>query len=297
MAAIRVSVVICTRDRPDAVVRCLTALVEGFLKPDEIVLVDQGLADDVIPSRAIADAGIALVHHRIAPAGTSRARNEGIMLATGSLIAFTDDDCVPQREWLEQLVRAAGTVGAAAGRVLPLDAHVKGLVPVSSRTSTRRIRFEPKLGAIPWDVGTGGNLIVHRRYLEAIGGFDELFGPGARYPAAEDIDLIDRLLWSGCSFLYEPDAVVLHEMKSRRARVRSRYPYGRGMGAFIAADRQVPRSRPSLLSAYLTSQLATLRRGLLSLRVWQTIETACVLVGFVDGFVSYLVARRRAATR
>jgi GT2 family glycosyltransferase len=298
MAARSVSVVICTQDRPDAVERCLTAIAGGETKPSEVVLVDQGPATHDVGRAALERAGIRFVHLRIGPGGTSRSRNAGIEIAEGALVAFTDDDCVPDTGWLKYLVRAVESTGAAGGRVLPLPAADNRLVAVSSRTSTHRARFEPDADPFPWDIGTGGNLLVRREYLASIRGFNEALGPGTRYPAAEDIDLIDRLLAAGCSFTYEPDAVVLHEMKSRRNRLASRYPYGRGMGAFIAAERRTrSRERPSLLRAYMRLQITSFRRGLAGLKGWQTIETACMLAGFLVGFASWWFAAGRSGRR
>jgi GT2 family glycosyltransferase len=298
VAAHSVSVVICTRDRPAAAERCLTAIADGETKPLEVVLVDQGLMSHEVARAALERAGVRFVHLRIEPGGTSRGRNAGIEVAEGTLIAFTDDDCMPDSSWLKHLVRAVESTGAASGRVLPLPSTDTSLVAVSSRTSTRRARFDPDADAFPWEVGTGGNLLVRREFLAAIRGFNDALGPGTRYPAAEDIDLIDRLLAAGCSFTYEPDAVVLHEMKSRRSRLASRYPYGRGMGAFIAAERRrQSRERPSLLHAYLRLQVTSFRRGLAGLKGWQTIETACVLAGFVAGFSSFWFAAGRRGRR
>jgi GT2 family glycosyltransferase len=284
------SLVVCTRDRPSAAERCLLAVAAGTALPDEVVLVDQGDAELPRAFAALTAAGVELNHHRVERMGTSRARNRGIAAARNELVVFTDDDCVPDARWLEHLLPAAAA-GGASGRVLPLPDETPGLVPVSSRVANERRTFRPGDRTLPWEVGTGGNLAARRDYLDRVNGFDERLGPGTPFAAAEDIDLIDRLLQAGCEFVYEPGAVVLHEMKTRRDRLRTRYPYGRGMGAFLALRSGA--AEPT--RAYLSLQGRSLLRGASRLRAWQTAEGICTLGGFAAGFASAKLGRRRGS--
>ena len=79
--------------------------------------------------------------------------------------------------------------------------------------------FRPDGGEAPWEVGTGGNLLLRRAIFDRVGGFDEEFGPGARFRAAEDVELLERLLHAGATLAYTPRAVVHHEMKTRSDRL------------------------------------------------------------------------------
>jgi O-antigen biosynthesis protein len=270
---VSVSVVICTKDRPDALARCIDALRECTPPPAQVVVVDQG-------DRPAAPAGVEYVH--MTERGVSRGRNRGARAAEHELLAFTDDDCVPAPEWIRVLERGfEGGVDGVTGRVLPLPGESG--VAVSSRTSTARRTFSGP-GQTPWAIGTGGNLSVRRSAFEAVGGFDEALGPGTPARAAEDVDLLYRLVNEGFAILYEPDAVVYHELKSRRSRVGGRYGYGLGLGAFLArhAARGDAHAR-ALRRRYAFGLARRAASGLRHADGWPALEGALTLAGIVAG--------------
>jgi GT2 family glycosyltransferase len=295
-----VSLVIATKDRPQSLVTCLAAVVEGDRKPAEIVIVDQGAesALQIVEAR-IGSPGL-LRYLQIADGGVSRARNAGVGASTSALIAFTDDDCVPAPAWLCELVRAcSGSTAGATGRVLPLPSVRANLVAVSSRTSEEHRLHGAGSASPPWEVGTGGNLLLRREVLEAVGGFDERFGPGAPFKAAEDIELLERVLSAGYTVAYTPDAIVYHEMKTRRERLATRAPYGYGMGAFLATRAGRGGQLSRLLRPYARMQARALRLGVTSRSPRQLLEPLVVMVGVVSGFAAYLSPhqKRRDATK
>lgn len=261
-----VSVVVVTMGGSRLLERGLDALAAGSIRPLEVVLVDQSGAGACVGLDERLDrARIQLHRLAIEPMGVSRARNLGAAAARGEYLAFTDDDCVPATDWLEKLLAAASAAQAqaATGRVLALNEGIPGAVAVSLRTDPRAAVYRPGEEAYPWDVGTGGNLLIERRRFGELGGFDEALGPGAPFRAAEDVELIERLLTGGAVVAYEPGAVVYHEMKPLRQVLRRSYPYGYGMGA-VVAKADVGR-RGALARRYaaiqLRESLAALRRG------------------------------------
>ena len=269
-----VSIVVCTMDRPDALARCLRALRECTPPPAQIVVVDQG-------ARPVALEGVDYV--RMAERGVSRGRNRGARAAAHELLAFTDDDCVPAPEWIGALERGyEDGVDGVTGRVLPLPG-VPGGVPVSSRTSTTRRTFSGP-GQTPWDIGTGGNLSLRRSVFEAVGGFDESLGPGTPGRAAEDVDLLYRVASAGFAILYEPDAVVYHEPKTRRARVGGRFGYGFGLGTFLARHAaQGDEHARTLRRRYAAALARGAGSGLRRASGWPMLEGALTLAGMVAG--------------
>jgi hypothetical protein len=121
---------------------------------------------------------------------------------------------------------------AVAGRVLPLGEPTAGTYAVSPRAADQPTEY--RAGAVPWAVGTGGNFAASRAWLDRAGRFDERLGAGSPGKAAEDADLIYRIMRTGGIVRYDPLAVVYHERQTEQQRLRSRWTYGFGIGAACA---------------------------------------------------------------
>ena len=231
------TVAVATMDRPCALARCVTAILGGQTLPAELVIVDQSTGSET--AAVVMAAGWARVvplrYVRQPRRGLAVARNAAIAHASRPIVAFTDDDCVPEHRWLSTLVEAfdgRAQPHAVTGRVLPLGPERPGLYAVSTRASGVRAVYRER--ALPWAIGSGGNMAVKREWLDRIGGFDERLGVGSPGLSAEDIDLFYRLLHAGATLQYEPDAVVFHEQQDGARRLATRPAYGFGMGAFCA---------------------------------------------------------------
>lgn len=227
------SVAVATMNRPEALARCLDAILAGTMMPAEIIVIDQGDTREAEVVARDRDRGrVPVVYLRQDASGLSASRNAAAGLAGGDLLAVTDDDCVPGTGWVAALASAFATApapDAVTGRVLGLGGERPGTHAVSLRTSTTPADF---VGAhMPWDVGTGANFAVWRDRLARVGGYDERLGAGAPGMAAEDLELLHRLLASGARIRYEPDAVVYHERQSDARRLFTRWAYGHGIGA------------------------------------------------------------------
>jgi glycosyltransferase involved in cell wall biosynthesis len=196
-----VSVVVATRDRANRLQRALAALADqDFAKPFEIVVVDDASKD----STPVVLEGLGgrvqsaplVVVRRERPGGPGAARNSGWKRARADLIAFTDDDCEPTREWLREIVSAARPEGMifVQGVTLPKLEERSWAGPFS-----RTLRDE-NLG--PWFPTS--NVMYPKKMLERLGGFDESLLRG------EDTDLAWRALESGSQAVHAPAAVVHH---------------------------------------------------------------------------------------
>jgi GT2 family glycosyltransferase len=278
------SVVVATCDRPDALARCLDALASGTLPPDEIVVVDQGFGaqEPRLPHGSIRV--VVVPQERL---GLSAARNGGVARASGDIVAVTDDDCVPAPGWLAAIVGALTAeeqISAVTGPVLPLGAPGPDAHAVSTRAS--RVRRVHRYPATPWNVGTGANFATHRRVLVALGGYDERLGAGSYGAAGEDIDLLYRLIRTGASVLYEPEALVFHERQTSARRRRTRRTYGRGVGAFCALRlRERDRQGALLLVRWIALRLRLAARATIRAD-WRGVrDEALVLAGTATGLV------------
>jgi hypothetical protein len=86
-------------------------------------------------------------------------------------------------------------------------------------------------GVPPWQAGSGANFAAAAERLRALGGWDERLGTGSPGRAAEDADLLYRLLRDGGTVRYEPTAVVRHDWQPRARRLTTRWSYAYGVGA------------------------------------------------------------------
>src|SRR4051812_30009253 len=207
-----ISVVVPTYKRPDMLVRCLGALASQDIAPRryEIIVCDDG-PDDATRQRVeqfAADRGWRGRSRGSRPVtgtqGPAGARNCGWRAAAGEVIAFTDDDTIPDRSWLSQGLRAMALevgpeVGAVAGRIhVPLNAD-----PTD---------YELDAAGLGNSEFATANCFVRRKLLARIGGFDE------RYTAAwrEDSDLQFSLLNAGATIVRANRAVVVHPVRPGR---------------------------------------------------------------------------------
>ncbi|MGI8827196.1 MAG: glycosyltransferase family 2 protein [Chloroflexota bacterium] len=199
------SVVVPTRDRYQMLERCLVALSEQTCERHlyEILVVDD--ANSECTRRQVekwtARPRDQCCRVRYLATGVARgpaaARNRGWRAAEGHVIAFTDDDCVPQVDWLEQGLNAfTGDVAGVSGRII---------VPVEACPTDYQRNVAHLTGA----EFVTANCFYLRDEIEAAGGFDERFTMAWR----EDTDLFFRLLSRGKTLVHEPSAVVTHPVR------------------------------------------------------------------------------------
>jgi GT2 family glycosyltransferase len=233
----KITVALATMNRPQQLRQCVAAILSGRTLPADIIIVDQSTDDrtaelvDASGWRAIAP----IRYIRQERKGLASCRNTALVHATQPIVAFTDDDCVPDAGWLTALARAFEgneRPDAVTGRVLPLGPDRAGLYPVSARPSTTRAVHRSR--SLPWAVGTGGNAAVRREWLNRVRGFDERLGIGSPGQSAEDLDLFYRLLRAGAVIQYEPPAVIFHARQPVEGRLSRAASYGFGMGAVCA---------------------------------------------------------------
>ena len=255
--AATVTVVLPTFRRPAGLARALRALADqqdpGV--PWDVLVVDND-SDDT--------ADVTAVFERCRPLlpvaaslvcepgrGAARARNAGIQRAEGDIVAFLDDDVVPDRRWLARLVApvVAGTADAAGGPVA-LDPAVSvpgwlgrdwlGYLSQYDRGTDERLLDGG-------DYVLTANAAFRTERLRAIHGFDEALGPRGGSPMVnDDLDLCRRWAAAGGRIAYVPGAVVVHDVPPARVTIQyvARRAYAQGRSDWLL-DRRRNVRRPA----------------------------------------------------
>jgi GT2 family glycosyltransferase len=231
MAGEAITVAVATCGRPASLARCLQALAGGTMQPQELIVVDQ--APCLEARLAVEQCGIAQARYLEQPRlGLSASRNLALAAASGAVLAVTDDDCAPDPEWISA-VAAAFThqpkPTAVTGPILPLGPQPPGTYAISLRAASPAADHKGRV--LPWTVGSGGNFAAWREILIHHAGWDERLGAGTPGQAAEDADLLYRILRDGGLVRFAPAAVVRHDWQTWDRRLLTRWSYGYGVGA------------------------------------------------------------------
>jgi glycosyltransferase involved in cell wall biosynthesis len=252
----QLSLVICTRNRSSRLAESLRSLTRlRYADPWELVIVDNGSKDetqDVIKSFRESLPVKTVIEPR---AGLGRARNRGLTISQGDIVAFTDDDCYPAEDFLTSVVRCLEEdprLGFIGGRVLLYD-------PEDYRTAVQEkaCRQDLRPGEfLPAGLIHGANLACRRTALESVNGFDERFGAGALF-VCEDVDVMARMLARGWPGAYDPRPLVYHHhgRKTRMEAVPVKRQYDKGRGAYYAKCML----NPKLRTVYLRSWYCAMR--------------------------------------
>ena len=205
--------------------------VERDSGPGELIVVDQAPSAD--SRRQVEECGIAAARYlEQARLGLSASRNLALAVASHDVLGGHRRRLCSGSGWIEAITAAFGRSPAPAavtGPILPLGPQRSGSYAISLRPVGPAVDYRGRV--IPWKTGSGGNFAAPRELLRRHAGWDERLGAGSRGKAAEDADLLYRILRAGGTVHYEPAAVVRHEWQTRDRRLATRWSYGYGIGA------------------------------------------------------------------
>jgi glycosyltransferase involved in cell wall biosynthesis len=232
------AIVICTRHRPPSTAGAVRSALACRPAAAVVFVVDQADAGTADPLAEF-DGMPRYVRIPCADRGLSRGRNVGMAAAAAAgarFVAFTDDDCVADPTWLrafDEAFASAADVAAVFGSVLPAPYdRTTGIIPAYEAPSAMVLRG---LGDKPRAEGMGACMGVRVDAWQRLDGFDEWLGPGALLTAADDSDLVMRLLFMGFAVAETSAVKVVHYgFRDWPAARRLVAGYVRGYGAVHA---------------------------------------------------------------
>ena len=258
-----ISVIICTRDRPMDLRKCLASLERVSDRPQEILVVDN--ASRTIETREVVSEFPGIRYAFEPRPGLDVARNTGVRHTSGEIIAFTDDDVVVHPDWIKRLRHgfADPSVWSVAGPALPaaLDTEAQMAFEIfwSFDRRYQPILFTPEFarqtcsrGTPAWIIGAGANMAFRRQAFGLIGGFDERLDGGVA-GCGGDSEFWYNLLFHGKTCRYEPGAVVFHTHRSDWKGLESQiFGYMRGHVAALLIQFEKHRHWGNLRRLFIT---------------------------------------------
>jgi glycosyltransferase involved in cell wall biosynthesis len=220
------SIVISTRFRSEMLRECLRAIAALKRLPDELIIVDNSAGDKDTEKLAREFSAIYLIEPT---AGLSRARNRGLSASKSEVVAFLDDDAMPDEHWLNFIVepfcdpRVAVVTGNSILPGLAKDSNEPQ--PPTHFDKTDKQWFEI---AAFGGLGTGTNMALRRSACTEPDFFDERLGRGAPYHGMEEHLAFARLLSQDYSAVHVPAAVVYHSSQNAfdlKREARSQFAY------------------------------------------------------------------------
>ncbi len=224
---LRFSVIVCTRNGNGRIGNCLNAIRRMTGSGFETIVVDDGSTDGTGDFVEQNFPWVQLI--RLEPGGLSAARNAGAAAACGEVLAFTDDDCEPDIEWIARMrpTFLKGKYAAAGGPNLPPKSRSweEAVVCAAPGAPSHVMLDDEEAEHLP-----GCNLVVTKAAFDAIGGFDPQF-----HTAGDDVDFCWRLRDAGFRLGFVPGAFVWHWRRpSIGAFLRQQLGYGRAEHLLLA---------------------------------------------------------------
>ena len=266
-----VTVIVCTRDRPRELERCLAALAGQDHANFDILVVDNGSIDGI--AELCRGRGAACIRESLP--GLTRARNLGARAAQSSIVAYVDDDAIAEPGWLSALVRpfADPEVAAAAGHTQYMKARGETLEMTGElatgegRDRRSRVVDRSTRGwfALACFGGIGdGNTMAFRRHLVTNSvRFDERIGRGQLIDGGDEHVAFMSLISDGYRVAHVAEAVVRHPAPSSDAARRAKRQHDRrsSIAYVLFLFAQFPRHRRDIAVFLRQALLRRTRRS------------------------------------
>jgi GT2 family glycosyltransferase len=258
-----ISIIVPTLNRPAGLKACLEALtrLEYPQQAFEVIVVNDGGDEDLDAIVCQLEGGLRLRIVNQPHAGPAAARNNGVGHARGRFLAFTDDDCRPERDWLQALVQRLEDDPSRMYGGRTVNALRNNVYSSGSQALIDYLYAYYNADPHAARFFTSSNIALARDAFDLVGGFDT----GFSCASGEDRDLCDRWLARGFGLSYVPGAIVLHGHElDLPSYWRQHFGYGAGAWRFRQRKRRRDGCEPGFepLSFYLNVAGHARRYGL-----------------------------------
>ncbi len=207
-----ISIFIPTADRPTKLKNCLISITKNTYQDWEVFVIDQSNNDDCKKIIKIINHP-QIYYFKIKEKNKSKAVNRYLNKAKGEIVAFTDDDCVVTKNWLNQISRSFANNDETAGvfgNIYPYKNKKKHFCPSTFIKNKEKFITNPNLIHYK-KIGLGNNMAFKAEVFKQIGGFKEWLGPGSAAHSAFEGEFIYRVLKNKYLLFFNPQIKVFHD--------------------------------------------------------------------------------------
>lgn len=238
-----ISVVVCTRNRTAYLKNCLPALLNLDYAEYEIIVVDNAPSNEETYEYV---STLPIKYAREMRPGLDWARNKGIKEAKNSIVAFTDDDALVDKQWLQEISKAFANneVMAVTGFVAPAELETGaqrlfelgygGMGHGFKQRVVRSMNLSDTQLIWASNFGVGANMAFRKEVFEKIGEFDIALDVGTPSCGGGDIEMFHRVVAKGFTLVYQPSMLVWHTHRKDYAGLKKQIlDNGKGFGCYL----------------------------------------------------------------
>jgi GT2 family glycosyltransferase len=214
-----ITVVVCTANRAKQAESFIRDFLKRFVKT-QLIIVENSFSEEFFNHLTQEFEGESeLIVLRSFPPGLSNARNLGLKHVKTKLVAFTDDDCVPENDWIESIIDSKlwNEVSAIGGKIVALNEVVTTNLSKIVRESLALLDHGNRIKVLDENEYIyGANMAFKFADVSCLQFKDSLGRKGSNLLSGEDIDFQIQMRNSGLKIGYDPTSIIKHEIELER---------------------------------------------------------------------------------
>ncbi|MFH1249405.1 MAG: glycosyltransferase [archaeon] len=213
----KVVVAVCTHNRKQHLLQTIKAFNKIKRKNFKLAIIDSSDQELIKNEKK----GIDFYLHMPDKKPLSIKRNIAINKIDSSLILFTDDDCIPSKNWVNEITSPFkdDRVMCVTGKTIPSEEFKKSnyerIFTFDNLGNNKREIIKHFGLHNLWKVGHGNNMAFRTSVFKEIRLFDESLGVGSPINAGEDVDMFYRIYKKGHKIIFNPNAIIIHKHISK----------------------------------------------------------------------------------